>query len=137
MKRWLMSTGITFSILASMIGLSASASMLAVSEQQDAYILEKSSSDVTETALPEKEIDWANMDWETAEFYAYMDLEQAEESIKPMILAARNKIIFQSNDGWVADGMNAYVEDADGNVVEELPQFSDLFPEDWENPTLS
>ena len=127
MKKWFM---ITFSILVSIIGLSASATILADFENVQNVQCQQETTEFE----PVEEIDWVNMDWDTANFYAYMNLEQAEESVKPMILAARNKIIF--SESWAEDGITAYVKDADGNIVEELPHFSELFPEDWKNPAI-
>ncbi len=66
--------------------------------------------------------------------YAYMDLESATEEEKERILAARKKII--CNAEWAADDVNVYVVDSDGNVKEELPHFSELFPSDWKAPSL-
>lgn len=64
--------------------------------------------------------------------YAYMDFESADESLRKVILAARRKIIFRQ--GWVADEIDGYIFDKNGNLIEELPHFSDLFPEDWDVP---
>lgn len=125
-KQWLMSTGLTFSILAGIVGLSASAAVLADFERQN--VQESTQQEIAKVTPFDK------MDWETANYYAYMDLEQAEESIKPIILEARKKIIFDK--GWAADGITAYVEDAEGNIIEQLPHFSELFPADWEIPSL-
>jgi len=66
--------------------------------------------------------------------YAYMDLETADESLKAKILEARNKIIL--SESWAADGIYAYVSDPDGNIVNVLPQFSELFPSDWDVPII-
>lgn len=68
-------------------------------------------------------------------YYAYMDLASADESLHPVILAARRKIIFQQN--WIADDIDGYVSDENGNVVESVPHFSELFPADWDIPTVS
>lgn len=63
---------------------------------------------------------------------AYMDLETVDESMQSRILEARNEIIF--SESWAADGVTAYVKDTDGTVIEKLPEFSELFPSDWEIP---
>lgn len=68
----------------------------------------------------------------TPEHYAYMDLNTADAATKAAILEARNEII--NNTSWVADGLYGYVTDAEGNVIEVVPQFSNIFPSDWEIP---
>lgn len=70
---------------------------------------------------------------EDLEHYAYMNLDEARSEIKPVIQEARNRIIF--NTSWAADGTNAWVLDEDGNVIEKLPYFSQLFPSDWDMPS--
>lgn len=70
---------------------------------------------------------------ESLEYYAYMDMETAPEELRQVIREARCRIIFSSS--WVADETNGWVLDEDGNVIEELPHFSEIFPEDWEIPT--
>lgn len=67
------------------------------------------------------------------EYYAYMNLDEASSEIKPVIQEARNRIIF--NTSWAANGTNAWVLDEDGNVIEKLPYFSQLFPSDWDMPS--
>lgn len=67
-----------------------------------------------------------------AEHYAYMNMEDVSEELKPVIWEARMEIIF--NNSWVADEINGCVLDEAGNVIEVLPHFSELFPEDWEVP---
>ncbi len=37
---------------------------------------------------------------------------------------------------WVADGMKCYILNEDGNIEKVIPNFSDVFPEDWELPDL-
>jgi|GEM_PF-1997708 len=71
---------------------------------------------------------------EEIQYYAYLNLDVAEESLKSVILAARNRIIFRY--AWVADGLNGRLLDKDGNAEEVVPQFSELFPEDWDEPIL-
>ena len=68
------------------------------------------------------------------DFYAYLDLDQAQEELKPVILEARRRIIFDSS--WVSDEINGRILDEDGNVIEEVPHFSEVFPEDWELPSV-
>ena len=65
---------------------------------------------------------------------AYMDINEATPELKQKILQAREEIIFSNS--WVSDEVNGRVLDENGNVIEELPHFSDLFPEDWEPPVL-
>lgn len=70
----------------------------------------------------------------TVERLAYMDLEQASAETKTKILEARKEIIFSQS--WVADGLQGFVYDRYGNVIEEVPQFSEIFPADWEVPVF-
>ena len=71
---------------------------------------------------------------EAIQYYAYLDLDTAAPELAPVILKARNIIIFR--ESWVADGIQGYVHDSDGNLVEVVPQFSELFPEEWSVPVL-
>lgn len=64
------------------------------------------------------------------EYYAYMILDEADEALKPIILEARWRII--SNTTWVDDELNGHIEDEAGNIIEIVPHFHDIFPEDWE-----
>lgn len=64
------------------------------------------------------------------EYYAYMILDDAEESLRPIILEARWRII--SNTTWVDDELNGHIEDEMGNIIEVVPHFHEIFPEDWE-----
>lgn len=67
-----------------------------------------------------------------AEYYAYMNMEYVSEELKSVIWEARMEIIF--NNSWVADEINGRVLDEAGNVIEVLPHFSELFPDDWVVP---
>ena len=69
------------------------------------------------------------------QYYAYLDLSTAEESLQPVILEARNRIIFRY--AWVADGLDGYVLNENKEIIEVVPQFSDLFPSDWDEPIMS
>ena len=73
-------------------------------------------------------------DEEDIQYYAYLDLETADPDLAPVIIKARDIIIFRQS--WVADGVRGFVYDRNGNVIEEVPQFSELFPEDWSVPIL-
>ena len=64
------------------------------------------------------------------EYYAYMILNEAEESLRPIILEARWRII--SNTTWIDDELNGHIEDEMGNIIEVVPHFHEIFPEDWE-----
>lgn len=64
------------------------------------------------------------------EYYAYMNLEQAEEAMKPVILEARKRIINRV-DAWSQDGIESYILSPDG-TKERVPNFHELFPADWE-----
>lgn len=69
---------------------------------------------------------------QAARQYAYLDLESASSEMKEKILSAREIIIY-SSDGWCADGFSGTVTYADG-TVERVPNFSELFPSDWDLP---
>ena len=64
------------------------------------------------------------------DYYAYMILDEAEESLKPIILEARWRII--SRESWVDDSINGYIQDEAGNIIEVVPHFHEVFPADWE-----
>jgi hypothetical protein len=66
-----------------------------------------------------------------AEEYAYLDSSEATPAAKAVILAARENIIFHNS--WVTEGVVGWIFDSEGEIVEYLPQFSDLFP-DWDVP---
>lgn len=74
------------------------------------------------------------VDVSSVEYYAYMDLDTADAALKETILEARNEIIFSTS--WVVDGGYACVKDPDGNIVSIAPQFSELFPAEWEPPVF-
>ncbi len=74
-------------------------------------------------------------DEDAIQYYAYLDLSTAAESLRPVILEARKMIIFRYS--WVAGGLVGFVHDENGTIIEEVPQFSDLFPSDWDEPTVS
>ena len=64
---------------------------------------------------------------------AYMNLEEASPEMKTEIIQARNKIIY--NTSWVDDGWRGELVNMEtGEVVEEVPEFHEIFPEDWEIP---
>jgi hypothetical protein len=69
---------------------------------------------------------------ETTEYYAHLDLASASDDLKPVILDARNEIIYHSS--WTVNGAAELVL-PDGSV-EKLPEFSDLFP-GWDVPKSS
>ena len=66
------------------------------------------------------------------QYYAHLDYDEVSEKLKPVVLTARTKIIYRYS--WVADGASGQILDRNGNVVQENPQFSELFPSDWEPP---
>ena len=72
---------------------------------------------------------------EDIQYYAYLELGTADPEIVPVILKARDTIIFRQS--WVADGVQGFVYDKNWNIIEEVPQFSELFPKDWSIPILS
>lgn len=71
---------------------------------------------------------------ETAQHYAYMDLALADAETQAKIIESRNSIIYSTS--WVADGVDGYIKDEDGNIIETLPHFSEVFPSDWEVPEV-
>ena len=84
------------------------------------------------SAMPE----WRKNAVVEASNYAYMDLNAAKSiDQKEKILQARETIIY--SQGWDADGLGGYISDSEGNVIEEIPAFYDLFPADWSIPTVS
>lgn len=66
------------------------------------------------------------------EYYAYMDIHSADPELIPIILEARNRIIFTHS--WTHDEIDGSVLDEEGNVIETVPLFHDVFPTDWEVP---
>lgn len=66
------------------------------------------------------------------EYYAYMDIHSADPELIPVILEARNRIIFTHS--WTDDEIGGRILDEDGNVIEAVPYFHDVFPSDWEVP---
>ena len=71
-------------------------------------------------------------DEEQIQYFAYLDLTMVEDTLKPVVLAARNRIICRYS--WTADGVDVKFLNGEGKTVEVLPQFSELFPEDWDEP---
>ena len=69
------------------------------------------------------------------DYFAYMDINTVDSALAPIILAARYHIA--NNHSWVYDGGQAWIEDETGNVIEVLPYFHDIFPEDWDYPSDS
>lgn len=65
-----------------------------------------------------------------ASTYAYMSLDTATAELEEKILEARSEIIYHQS--WTVDGQARLVH-ADG-TIEELPEFYDLFPSDWDIP---
>lgn len=76
----------------------------------------------------------ACLDENGLEYYAYMILADAPEELRPVILEARNRIIH--NSSWVDDELRGWVCDREGNVIEIVPRFHEIFPEDWEIPEV-
>lgn len=71
---------------------------------------------------------------DSAEQYAYLDLNSASTDLQEKILEARKTIIFSQD--WVADGFTGYIQDVEtGEILKELPSFSSVFP-DWDIPIL-
>lgn len=68
------------------------------------------------------------------EYYAYMQIETAEPELIPVILEARRRIIYQDRSGWVDDSVDGCIRNEDGEIIEILPHFHEIFPSDWEIP---
>lgn len=66
------------------------------------------------------------------EHYAYMDIHSAEPEFVPVILEARNRIIFSHS--WTDKEVSGRILDEEGNMIEAVPCFYDIFPSDWEVP---
>ena len=87
----------------------------------------------TVTALPENTINVNKTDVILlAVDYAYMDLDTASVELKSKILEARKEIIM--SESWTIDGFFSTLED-DGTLT-PFPEFYDVFPADWEIPTV-
>lgn len=71
---------------------------------------------------------------ESAEFYAYMQIATAEPELIPVILEARRRIIYQDGSAWVDDSVDGCIKNGNGEVIEILPHFHEVFPSDWEIP---
>lgn len=69
---------------------------------------------------------------DVANEYAYMDIDEAPANLHDTILEARDYIIYHST--WVADGYGGSITSPEGEVLEIVPEFHDIFPEDWEIP---
>lgn len=76
--------------------------------------------------LFEESIDYASMD---SFELAYADIYAAPEEWKEKILEARSEVIFSTS--WAVNGAGCIVH-TDG-TIEELPEFSELFP-GWDVP---
>ena len=61
-----------------------------------------------------------------------MDIHSADPELIPVILEARDRIIFTHS--WTDDEIDGRILDEDGNVIETVPYFHDIFPSDWEVP---
>ena len=66
---------------------------------------------------------------------AYMDPDVADADTRASILQARRTVI--ENSTWVADDLTGWIEDKEGNIIEYVPHFHEIFPADWEIPTYS
>lgn len=68
----------------------------------------------------------------SAEQYAYLDINEiTDEALKEKVLESRKQIIYSRD--WVADGFIGRVRNMDGEIVRELPNFSEVFP-GWDLP---
>lgn len=73
------------------------------------------------------ESDYAEM---SVEELAYCNLETAPAALHDEIVSAREDIIFSQS--WTVDGQCVLI--APDGTVEELPEFYDLFPANWDIP---
>lgn len=103
--------------------------LLGTSASAKTQILHPASEETIRKSV-EHDGDWQTK-WEEAQDFAYLDPENASPEMREKILSARNTIIFSTD--WVADGFEMRVEDRDGNVIQRLPHFSELFP-GWDLP---
>ena len=72
----------------------------------------------------------------TNEKIAYMDLDSATSSMeKNRILEARRAIIY-GDQAWTVDNAVSILDCTNGKVT-ALPDFYDIFPDDWEIPDAS
>ena len=140
MKRIFLSSvcaAVLFAIFSSNIILPASSSYASL--KLDDFVQKGSLSKITGTNdSVEEDISLSStllQNEDDIKYYAYLDLSTAEESLHSVILEARKIIIYRSS--WVADGQVGYVFDENGKIVEKVPNFSDLFPPDWEEPIES
>lgn len=69
---------------------------------------------------------------QSLDHYAYMDVNAVDTELIPVILEARQRIIAQTS--WVDDSLDGWVEDEDGTIIEIVPHFHEVFPDDWEIP---
>lgn len=71
----------------------------------------------------------------TDEELAYCDIDEVPTALHERVLEARKPIIYSYS--WVADEYSMRIEDAlTGEVIEVVPSFSELFPEDWDLPKV-
>ena len=64
---------------------------------------------------------------------AYMNIDSVSEPMQEKILQAREEVIYSKS--WVADGYEGTITNPEtGEVIETVPEFHDIFPEDWEIP---
>ena len=65
---------------------------------------------------------------------AYLNLDTLSPEQREEVLKARNEVIY--NHSWVADGYEGFTGNVLTGETEKLPSFHELFPEDWEIPTV-
>ena len=70
---------------------------------------------------------------EIDQYYAYMDYDSANETVKPLIIQARKNIVF-GDYAWTVNGQISDVNEDGSETV--LPEFSDLFP-GWDLSIIS
>lgn len=86
-----------------------------------------SSDSVVKTSQQKEVVEAAN--------YAYMNIETAPDVLHKKILDSRKIIIYTKS--WVADDLTAYTFNKNtGEKISEIPKFHEVFPADWDLPTL-
>lgn len=69
---------------------------------------------------------------EDIQYYAYLSISETDKQMEYAILAAREKIIGRYS--WVADDIDGFILDKNGNFKKRVPTFHELFPSDWDPP---
>lgn len=79
-------------------------------------------------------VNYTKIDTEEGLSIAYMHTENLSAEMRQEVLRAREEIIFSTS--WVVEGARGEILDENGNVIETVPEFYELFPADWDIPTV-